>query len=509
MLSVLSMLILVQQTLRAETISQRLEKKNNISLATNTNSYRFNYPSVDSNGQPIVLSAGVAVWNPSDADEKQIETILIANHSTFTQNSKSPSLYDYFGLPTNEIGMLCSIVGTNAKKYPQLGRCLMIMPDYEGYGVSADRPHPYMILDLSARQVTDAVDYGLKLYQKAVEEGECLPLSKKWKSFCIGYSQGAAVSLAVQRYMEQNGLVDKYHLAGSCCGDGPFDIVSTINYYLNDDGDSYGVKTNHKKRECKLPITIALTFNSICTQMPEMRQHRISDYVSKKFLDTGVIQMINSKELSIGDVKKAFYKMCQDGMTAADGTVYTAAEMRKMFPVASSSILGTDIIGDMKEILTPACFEYMNNPENTRETPTDGFGDPMKDLHRALAANTFTNDGWEPQLPISLFHSKHDEVVPYDNYLKFAESHPFARIRHTVHCSQSHVLSGVDYFALLTTNGEAVEHIRWIAEEATTGIKSKKAKQADSKYHDLNGRSTGSMPRKGFYIHLNKKFFTK
>lgn len=508
-LTLLGIQMLIGQALQAETVSERLEKKANISLATNTSTYRFNYPSVDSKGLPIVLSAGVAVWDPADSDEKQIETVLITGHSTFTQNSMSPSLYEFYGIPTNETGLLHSIVGMKAKKYPSLGRCLMIIPDYEGYGITADRPHPYMILELTARQVTDAVEHGLKLYQKAVEEGECLPLSKNWKSFCIGYSQGAAVSLAVQRYMEQHGLVGKYHLAGSCCGDGPYDIISTMNYYLHDDGDSFGVSTDHKKGQCRLPLTAALTFKSMCEQMPGMEGHKISDYISKKFLDTGIIQMLDSKELSPGEIKKVFYKVCQEGLKAADGTVYTAEEMRKMFPVASSSVLGTEIIGDMKELMTPACFEYLNNPENLAQTPTDGYGDPMKDLHRAMAANSFINDGWVPQLPISIFHSKHDTVVPYCNYLNFAETHPFANIRHTVHCSLGHVLSGVDYFALLTTNGEAVEHIRWIAEETTTGIHSKKVRRADGKYHDLNGRSTDQVPQRGFYIYLNKKYVAK
>ena len=61
--------------------------------------------------------------------------------------------------------------------------CLVIMPDYEGYGITADRAHPYLYQELTARQVVDAVRYGLALYNSYN-----LPsFEDDWQSVSLGY----------------------------------------------------------------------------------------------------------------------------------------------------------------------------------------------------------------------------------------------------------------------------------------------------------------------------------
>jgi hypothetical protein len=45
------------------------------------------------------------------------------------------------------------------------------MPDYEGYGVSIDRPHPYLAEAVTARQVVDALTYGLELVPRYRHHG--------------------------------------------------------------------------------------------------------------------------------------------------------------------------------------------------------------------------------------------------------------------------------------------------------------------------------------------------
>ena len=44
---------------------------------------------------------------------------------------------------------------------------------------------------------------GLELYQKMAKESETLlPMKSDWRSFCMGFSQGGAVSLATHREIE-------------------------------------------------------------------------------------------------------------------------------------------------------------------------------------------------------------------------------------------------------------------------------------------------------------------
>ena len=48
---------------------------------------------------------------------------------------------------------------------------------------------------------------GLELYQKMAKESETLlPMKSDWRSFCMGFSQGGAVSLATHREIEEQGL---------------------------------------------------------------------------------------------------------------------------------------------------------------------------------------------------------------------------------------------------------------------------------------------------------------
>jgi hypothetical protein len=73
-----------------------------------------------------------------------------------------------------------------------------------------------------------------------------------WKSVCIGYSQGGSVALATHRFIEENGLADELHFAGSVCGDGPYDPVAHLGYYMNDDGETYNGSSQHSSPVCGL-----------------------------------------------------------------------------------------------------------------------------------------------------------------------------------------------------------------------------------------------------------------
>ena len=96
---------------------------------------------------------------------------------------------------------------------------------------------------LTAQQVLDGVNYGLDLYRKlSAEQSDDapLPIKSDWRTFAIGYSQGGAVTLALQRLIEEEGLAGQLHFRGSICGDGPYDLIETMRYYFDDDGRRLG-----------------------------------------------------------------------------------------------------------------------------------------------------------------------------------------------------------------------------------------------------------------------------
>jgi hypothetical protein len=195
--------------------------------------YYFNYPSVNSAGERIVLSSALIAWTPDDRQEgDSIESVHIYSHATIGSDEERPTST---GFSKEQIVLQTmprrEYVGYEDKVAADyVGRCIIIAPDYEGYGLTKDLPHPYLSQRLTAQQVLDAATYGLELYQKTSDE-LLLPLKKDWRMYGLGFSQGGAVTLALQRLIEEEGLSGQLHFYGSICGDGPYDLVQTLRYY--------------------------------------------------------------------------------------------------------------------------------------------------------------------------------------------------------------------------------------------------------------------------------------
>ena len=90
------------------------------------------YKSVDINNDPIFLSGKVIL--PAKGP---IKRYILVSHYTIASNKEAPS--NIFSLE----GLLV-----------KLGYALII-PDYIGYGVTADKVHPYLVMEITARNVLD------------------------------------------------------------------------------------------------------------------------------------------------------------------------------------------------------------------------------------------------------------------------------------------------------------------------------------------------------------------
>ena len=393
--------------------------------------YSYTYPSVDADGNEVTLSSLMAVPTRMviSTTYAMPNNLIIGCHVTITSNFECPTEYNRSGgwlSWMTDVGMLIDYT-----RYDETRQacCLVILPDYEGYGVSKDRPHPYLYQELTARQVVDAVRAGLKLYEENIGFLEFSHFEDNWKSVCVGYSQGGSVALATHRFIEENGLADELHFAGSVCGDGPYDPVAHLGYYMNDDGETYnGKKTEHEKATVSMPIVMPLILKGMCDRNPFMRQHQVKDYLTEKFLHTGVIDFINAKsqdkkenQYSTGDINKAFRNMRDYGQSYP---VYNDAnhEWTKIYydPNVMKEMLykddGDNVHGKLVQIMTSDAYSYFNSLSSNSSVPSDrGM---MKDLHRALASNARVS-GWTPSHRIAFYHSTYDTVVPYENLLSF------------------------------------------------------------------------------------------
>lgn len=307
LLTLLALLCAVVQGSWAQTASTALEPY--ITTMSNRMVYKFNYPSTSVTGEPVVLSSLLCCWAPKEPEQGAgIESVHLYSHYTATANSQCPtsataSTTDFVVLSTLFEGY------DYDEKRPYMSivkRSIVIMPDYEGYGVTSAMTHPYLVQTVTAQQVVDALTYGLQLYAKLNGTDNTLPLKDDWRCFSLGYSQGGAVALAAQRHIEQNNLSDQLHFRGTFCGDGPYDLIATLRYYLDDNGTSYDVTTDHRKDQVTMPFVLPMIMNGMIVGNPTMSQHKLGDYFAQEFLDTGIMDWLSTKNLTSDDINKAW-----------------------------------------------------------------------------------------------------------------------------------------------------------------------------------------------------------
>ena len=167
------------------------------------------YPSVDIHGNSISLSGKIIV--PAN---KPIKRYIIVSHYTIGSNVEAPS--QSFSLE----GLLV-----------KLGYGLII-PDYLGYGVTADSIHPYLVMDVTAQSVVD-------MYLAAVPFLKAAGLTpEKDDVYLMGYSQGGAVTMAVQRLIEKY-YADKIKIRRVFAGGGPYDVKITYDRFIETNKASY------------------------------------------------------------------------------------------------------------------------------------------------------------------------------------------------------------------------------------------------------------------------------
>jgi hypothetical protein len=341
-------------------------------------------------------------------------------------------------------------------------------------------------------------------------------MKSDWRSFCMGFSQGGAVSLATHREIEEQGLADELRFQGSLCGDGPYDLVTTMRYYLEDDGTSYGVETNHRKGLATLPAVVPMILKGMVETHPDMKAYQIGDLLSQQLLDTGVLDWIDSKSCVLDDISYKWYVLLQSGVDTL-GRQYTPAQMAEMF---DSPKVGK-VWGKMSRMFSPAVYEYLSDAANLDAVPEQP-ANAAQALHRALADNSVTK-GWEPQHRIQFFHSKADVIVPYGNYLSFRDAHPqgegtLFRINDTFSTSD-HMDAGVAFLMDMMSMKNYGAYFNWLCEGTTTGIRptpdyTDYTDKADV-WYDLSGRrivnvtsSNGKLP-KGIYLNRGRKVIVK
>ena len=175
------------------------------------------YTSVDTEGNPITLSGKVML--PSNGKFKRF---ILVSHYTVGSNAEAPS--NCFSLESVLV---------------PLGYCI-IAPDYLGYGITAGKKHPYLALDLTARNTLDMYLAVQPFLKAAGLEPEFDDI------FLMGYSQGGANTMGTMRLIETQ-YAGQIKLRRVFAGGGPYDVTATYDQF---------VRTNHAAYPCAVPLVV-------------------------------------------------------------------------------------------------------------------------------------------------------------------------------------------------------------------------------------------------------------
>ena len=224
------------------------------------------YTGHDVDGSPLTLSGKVLL--PAKG---KIKNMVIVSHWTIGANRECPS--ESFQLE----GILAS------KGYA------VVMADYIGYGVTANRIHPYMHMESTARSVVDmalAVKPYLSASGREPESNEVI---------LVGYSQGGSTTLGVMDIL-QDEYRTEFPIAMVYAGGGPYDMAATFDVAILE--DKTGIP-------CAIPMIVQgvnegedLDLNLSDFFQPILMEHLDEWVNSKRYSVAEINSLLNAKKVS-------------------------------------------------------------------------------------------------------------------------------------------------------------------------------------------------------------------
>lgn len=338
--------------------------------------YTIAYRSRDVLGDEVWLSGWVAVPTNGEGGTSSADHVLFSTHYTMCKNSQVPS----------QSSPIDGYTFTFSSNKP-----VMIEPDYLGYGITKDREHPYCAPEIMAQESTDMIfathDLLRDLHQMDCSTGQ-------YPTYGIGYSQGGAIILACQKYVENNlSEADRQSInwVRTCCGAGPYNSLATFSQYMF-------------QNDLSMAVAAPLIVMGMVTAYPDIFQGiRAEDYFSDAFNAAGIIDKIRSTDYDTDEISSMIKKACG---------------------------------ANMQGMLSEACKD-MNS-------------DLMQHLFQALGRSDLTRD-WKPQADIWFFHNTGDDVVPYLNtisaYNRLREVCQGGCELYTTGVGMSHTNAAIDFMA--------------------------------------------------------------
>lgn len=339
-------------------------------------------PTTSYDGSTINMSTLVAYPAFFGLKTTDPEHVILVTHCTVTSDAQRPTTYGLTSLASDFAVAVNKWAG-----YSAFGTdCLVIVPDYEGYGSTKDRVHPYLSREVQAKQCVDAACWGQAWFNTNTGHH----LKDNWTIVSVGYSQGGAVSAASYRWWldhpEMHWVLPRW--TGAICGDGPYDPYATLKSYCELD-------------YLQMPCAPLLMLNGLCKTDQEMITAGIQpgDFCTPLVTESGIFEAMDSKEKATDQLDMLIFER--------NFPKYPAGHEWAGKPHARG-VLNDDTY-----------FYFLDGTVPSNAT----MARKLQILEHCLKKNAlwYKEDGdrWTPPAgsKFTFFSAKKDLVVPYDNLL--------------------------------------------------------------------------------------------
>ena len=333
------------------------------------------------------------------------KNLIIGCHCTITSNAERPSNFSKLSFRT-DVSML-------ALKFAASDRnCLVVIPDYEGYGSTHGDPHPYCNRDVTAKQVVDGAKAAVAWYEENEKK-----MAENWAAIPVGYSQGGAVAASTLRYHTRYSDGHDLNMVGAVCGDGPYDPLATLKTYI-------------EKDRLYMPVAPALLLKGAIDTNKGLKAQGCTykDFVTDDFYNTGIFDWLQKKNLTTDDIQTELLKISKAYKGGFKMYCWSKTDKKFMlYDPENANGRDWDLSNGnamsyctVDQCFKPGVIAFFKDGSIKGDVPEN----KLKALEQALKENSLYYGNYVPDPDefsmggterFTLFHSTGDEVVPVSN----------------------------------------------------------------------------------------------
>ena len=333
------------------------------------------------------------------------KNLIIGCHCTITSNAERPSNFSKLSFRT-DVSML-------ALKFAAGDRnCLVVIPDYEGYGSTHGDPHPYCNRDVTAKQVVDGAKAAVAWYEENEKK-----MAENWAAIPVGYSQGGAVAAGTLRYHIRYSDGHDLNMVGAVCGDGPYDPLATLKTYI-------------EKDRLYMPVAPALLLKGAIDTNKGLKAQGCTykDFVTDDFYNTGIFDWLQKKNLTTDDIQTELLKISKAYKGGFKMYCWSKTDKKFMlYDPENANGRDWDLSNGnamsyctVDQCFKPGVIAFFKDGSIKGDVPEN----KLKALEQALKENSLYYGNYVPDPDefsmggterFTLFHSTGDEVVPVSN----------------------------------------------------------------------------------------------